>query len=1030
MTTLLGALAAASLLAPAVDRLVGCRRMFVVLALVPAAACGWLAAHVAAVTTGQRAVQETYAWVPDLGLSLAFRLDTLSLVLALLVTGIGALVLVYCASYFEPGEEGMGRFAGVLVAFAGAMLGLVLADNLLLLYVFWELTTVFSYLLIGHLVEQRQSRLAALRALVVTTFGGLAMLVGFVLLGEAAGTYRVSELVADPPTGGVVTAGLVLALVGALSKSAIWPFSLWLPSAMAAPTPVSAYLHAAAMVKAGVYLVARLAPGFADAAVWEPLVVGLGGVTMLVGGWRALRQFDLKLLLAWGTVSQLGFMTTLVGTGGPDAALAGLALLCAHALFKSTLFLSIGVIDHSTGTRDLRQLAGVARRLPVITVAALLACASMVGITPLAGFAAKEAAFDALLHGGELVPLALVVLGSALTAGYTIRFCWGAFTPGGVPRGGEVADVHPPTRAFQVVPALLGVASLALGLLTGPWERLLLPYAESFEEGAPSLHLALWHGLTPGFGLSVLTLVVGALLFLGRHRVRRLQEVFPRLVDTERGYGRLVRLTERLAVEVTGATQRGSLPTYLGVIFLVVVLGPGLTAVLSGAWGDDGGTDGGTDGGMDVRAWDTPAQAVVVAVVALAAVATVRSRRRLKGVVLAGLTGYGVAVLFAIHGGPDLALTQVLVETVSLVVFVLVLRRLPPTFSARPLRRIRYGRALVAVGVGAAVGAAALVASAARTAVPISTAFPEAAYEIGGGRNVVNVILVDLRAWDTVGEISVLLVAATGVASMIFLSRQPRGGAGPRPDAQDADGDGDRPGGADDAGDRPGGDSGLPPYLRTAVSRGTWLRSLPEVPAERRSLILETVTRLTFHTVVLFSLYLLFAGHNNVGGGFAGGLVAGLALMVRYLAGGRRELDMAAPLPAGLLLGAGLFLSAGVGLVGQLAGYTPLQSTVLEWHVPVLGTVHLVTALFFDIGVYLVVVGLMLDVLRSLGGGIDRHLEAAAEQEAEKGAGDDAGAGAPLSLSGGIPRSGPAAGPEEPGGPAASGGRGQQEVAR
>ncbi|MEJ5913593.1 Na+/H+ antiporter subunit A [Pseudokineococcus sp. 1T1Z-3] len=1025
MTLLLGAHLLAALLAPTLVRLLG-RRAFPLLALVPAASLGWLALQAGVVVGpgGGGELLTSLPWVPVLDLELAFRLDGLSLVLALLVTGVGALVLLYCAAYFPDDEPGLGRFAGVLVAFAGAMLGLVLADDVLVLYVMWELTTVFSYLLVGHLTEQRSSRLAAMRALVVTTFGGLAMLVGLVVLAEAAGTYRLSGLVEAFATtgssGAAVTTGLVLVLVGALSKSAIWPFSLWLPSAMAAPTPVSAFLHAAAMVKAGVYLVARLAPGFADSPAWAPLVLGLGGVTMLVGGWRALRQHDLKLLLAHGTVSQLGFMTVVVGLGGPDGALAGLALVCAHALFKSTLFLSVGAIDHATGTRDLRQLSGLPRSMPVVTAAALLAALSMAGVTPMAGFAAKESAFDAMLEGGQVAPLVAVVAGSCLTAGYTIRFCWGAFAGKGL----EATPVHTPGVLLSAVPAALGLGGLVVGLaLTGPWQALLEPYARSLG-AEPEVYLRPWYGLTPAFGLSVLTLVVGAVLFALREPVVRLQRAAPTLVSSERGYGRLVRGVERLAVETTGATQRGSLPAYLATILVAFVVGPGLLAVLAAPWD------------VRVRWWDSPGQAAIAVVLALAAVETARSRRRLRAAVLLGVTGYGTALLFALHGAPDLALTQVLVETVSLVVFVLVLRRLPPYFSDRPLRRSRYLRIALGVGVAGTMSAAALVAAAARTATPVSAPYPGLAYEEGGGSNVVNVILVDIRAWDTVGELSVMLVAATGVASLVFLGRR-FGHLDPHEEEVDPDDPEDAVGAAlqDARAERrtlsassfaagqeeaaaASGDAAAasrsttagPTTAGSAAARATASgRPVVDVPAERRSVIFETVTRLTFSTVVLFSLYLVFAGHNQPGGGFAGGLVAGLALMVRYLSGGRRELDRAAPVPAGVLLGSGLFLSAGVGLAAALLGYTPLQSAVLDIPIPVIGTMHLVTALFFDLGVYLLVIGLTLDILRSLGGGIDAQIEREAAQ--------DPRVDPELSLSGARPQaatSPPAASPPEP----------------
>lgn len=364
--------------APLVRRLGS--RAFVVLALPPAAATVWAATEWNTAASGG-SVTWSWRWMPAYDVFVELRLDALAELMVLLAAGIGALVLLYCASYFSDDAPGLAGFAGNLLAFAGAMLGLVLADDLITLYLFWELTTVFSYLLIGYSSEQKHSRRSALQALTVTTLGGLAMLVGFLILGQAAGTYRISAIVADPPaTSLAISVAVVLILCGALSKSAIWPFSLWLPNAMAAPTPVSAYLHAAAMVKAGVYLVARLAPGFADVPVWRPVVLVLGGATMLLGGWRALRLNDLKLVLAYGTVSQLGFLTLLAGIGNRDAALAAAVMILSHALFKAPLFLVTGIVDHAAGTRDLRRLSGVGRALPYVCVVAVLAAASMAAL--------------------------------------------------------------------------------------------------------------------------------------------------------------------------------------------------------------------------------------------------------------------------------------------------------------------------------------------------------------------------------------------------------------------------------------------------------------------------------------------------------------------------------------------------------------------------------------------------------------------------------------------------------------------------
>lgn len=918
------------------------RRAFPVLALVPLAAFVWTASRTGAVADGRTPTEEV-GWVPTLHLQLSFTMSTLQWLLALVVSGIGALVLFYCTWYFSDDEPGLGSFASNFLAFAGSMLGLVLSDNLLLVYVFWELTTIFSYLLIGFDPRRRASRHAALQALLVTTFGGLAMLVGILLLGTAAGSYRITGLLAHPPTGTAVTVAVVLLLVGAVSKSAIFPFHFWLPSAMAAPTPVSAYLHAAAMVKAGIYLVALLAPAFADVPGWRPSLLVLGVATMLLGAWRALRQFDLKLLLAYGTVSQLGFLLTLLAIGTRDAALAGVALLLAHALFKATLFLVVGIVDHATGTRDLRRLSGLGRSTPALCTIAVLAGASMAGIPPVAGFVAKEGVYGALVHvanrglgtglagwAGWTV-LAGLTIGSALTMAYTLRFLWGAFArKPGVPD----SHVHRVPLGFAAAPGVLAVLSVLLGFL-GPEEtRLLRPYATTFR-GATLEQLALWHGPNLALLLSVLAILTGLTVHRCRGAFAGVQAALGAGWSAESGYLATVRRVDRAAVEVTGFLQRGSAPAYLSVILVVVVLLPGAALVQHG-WPAG-----------HVVAWDFPAQAMMGGVIALAAVLTVRARRRLKAVVLVGVTGYGTGTLFLLHGAPDLALTQTLVETVSLVVFVLALRRLPEYFTDRPFTRWRYWQIAIGALTAVAVAGIMLATTGARTATPVSAGFSGPVRSFGGGANIVNVTLVDVRAWDTMGEIAVLVAAATGVASLIFIRRSRVVIRRVR--------------------DLPPAEPG---------PRAVWLRGGRTLPPERRSVIFEVVTRLVFQTIVVFSIYLLFAGHNHPGGGFAAGLVTGLALMVRYLAGGRYELDEAAPVDAGMLLGTGLFVATGSGLLPLAFGGAVLQSAILDVQVPLVGQLHLVTSVFFDIGVYLVVVGLMLDLLRSLGAGIDRQIVA------------------------------------------------------
>lgn len=931
----------AATLAPALARKLG-RSVFLLLALVPAVSFAWLLPRVLKVLR-DGAIYESVHWVTVLGLDFEYAITPLSGVLSLLVTGIGALVLAYCTWYFRAGDREIWRFSGVFTAFAGSMLGLVLADNIYLLYIFWEMTTVLSYLLIGHNPERRANRLAAMNALLVTTFGGLAMLVGLVIFHATTGLTSLSTIMATPPEPSTfVTSAVLLVVVGAISKSALIPFHFWLPGAMAAPTPVSAYLHAAAMVKAGVYLIALLAPVFAGTPGWRPILVGLGLLTMVIGGLRALRQYDVKLLLAYGTVSQLGFLIAIVGVGTRSAAFAGLAMLCAHALFKSALFLIVGIVDRSTGTRDLQLLSGLRAQRPVLFIAAALATASMAGVPPLFGFTAKEAVFAAFLDlpadlGWNFfgpVAVAGIVLGSTLTVAYSARFIWGVF---GNKRGVAPIEMQDFSIWFKSVPIVLAFASLAAGLV-GSWlTPAFTAYAAAFRASTTEPVLTLWHGFNVPLLLSAVCLVLGVALFVWRRPVAWLQHAITDTLpmpDAERGFYFVMRALDRLAVEVTARTQRGSLPVYLGIIVLTVAFVPGTALVF--AWRKP-----------EWHLADNPLQIGIGIVIVVAAILTVRSRRRIRAVLIAGVTGYGTALLFAIHGAPDLALTQALIETFLLVTFVLVLRRLPPFFSDRPFNISRWVRITIGTVTGFVVAGFAIVAANSRTAAPVSDRWPGPAETYGGGLNIVNVALVDIRAWDTLGELSVLVVAATGVASLIFLitDRSARRG-------------------------RPHG-----PFLPN--DHGWLAATLRE---DRRSIVFEIVTRLIFHAVVVFSVYLMLSGHNVPGGGFAGGLLAGLALMIRYLAGGRKELDNAAPVDAGLVLGVGLAVAALAGLAPTMLGGGVLQSATFDIPVPLLGELHLVTSVFFDIGVYLVVVGLALDVLRSIGGGIDEQIDDEAKE--------------------------------------------------
>ncbi|MDN5754897.1 MAG: Na+/H+ antiporter subunit A [Micrococcaceae bacterium] len=972
MAVVLIALFAVSAVAPLLFRRFG-RASFYLLGAVPAAAFVWLLVNFDSFISADQsaAAGEPNAppglllhWIPVLQLDLAFRMDALAAVLSLLILGVGALVLFYCARYFKNEDANIGPFGAQLLAFAGAMFGLVIADDLILLFIFWEITTILSYLLVGFARTRIFARRSALQALLVTTFGGLAMLLGLVMIGQTAGTYRLSEIMAMAPElasrGTLIDIAIALVLLGAVSKSALVPFHFWLPGAMAAPTPVSAYLHAAAMVKAGVYLVARLAPGFSGTTYWDGMIIGLGLATMLVGGWRALRQTDIKLVLAYGTVSQLGFIMLVVGQGTADAALAGLALMLAHGFFKAALFLVVGIIDHQAGTRDVRLLSGLWRTAPKLFVVAVISAASMAGIPPLYGFVAKESVLEVLLAGAHdiagIIVFLGVLLGSVFTVAYSARFIWGGFaSKPGMPATAFKAVPW----SFLAAPAVLTAATVVFGFLPTPLGKAAAGFASLFPASEHPVQLALWHGPTPVLGFSVLVIAAGLLVHRWRAGFGALQSRVPALLEAEQVYKWSLNAVDEVSVWTTGRTQRGSLPFYLGVILLVALVVPAVAGLTNQ-----------TPLPENIVWFDTPAQLIAGLCMIVGALAAIRANRRFLAVLMVSVTGYGMAFIFALQGAPDLALTQLLVETIVLVAMVLALRVLPPPLWTLNPTGHRMARALLGIGFGVAMIGIAAAAMASRTADPVSLSFPELAYFGGAGKNIVNVTLVDIRVWDTFGEITVLAVAATGVASLIFV----RGRGDIRHRVVEAE-----PGSVGRARPQPGGTRAAA-ALATArhfaqSAKDAWLVAGKTLAPERRSIIFEVVARLVFHTIIIFSIYLLLAGHNSPGGGFAGGLLAGLALTIRYLAGGRFELAEATPISPGTLLGLGLATSALSGVVPLLLGGQLFQTAVLEFALPVFGEQKFVTSTFFDIGVYLVVVGLVVDVLRSLGSEIDEKTE-------------------------------------------------------
>jgi multicomponent Na+:H+ antiporter subunit A len=751
------------------------RRAWLLGVAAPAAVIVWLVASSGQVSSGD-GVSARVEWVSALGLALDLRVDAFAALMIVLVSGIGVLVYVYARHYF--GSSGKaGRVAGLLTLFAGSMLGVVVADNLLALYVFWELTSVTSYLLIGVDDADPEARSAAQHALLVTGLGGLVMLGGFVVLGQQAGTFQISELLAVPPSGTTTAVALVLILVGAFTKSAHYPFHSWLPRAMVAPTPISAYLHSAAMVKAGAYLVARLAPAFAGVGIWRPLVVTVGLSTMLAGGLRALRPFDLKQLLAFGTISQLGFLMVLFGIGHPAATAAGCALILAHGLFKAALFMVVGIVDHEAHTRDIRQLPTLGQGWRPTKVVALVSAASMAAIPPLAGFIAKEQAYGALVDGtaGDRLVLAGIVAGSVLTVAYSLRFAYALVRPDLIAGsdGERPAAGHAPGRGFVLPGAVLATGSIVLGVVPALWSGLVDHAANALDPRAHA-HLELWHGFTTPLVLSLVTLAVGGLVFWRRRQVAAVQARLTFPVSGERVYEVIVRGVVELAGRVTSVVQSGSLPIYAAVILSTAVIAP-MAAMLSGRW---------WPGRPDVVG--SPVHIPIAAILLGGCVAATMARRRFAAAILLGVVGYGIALLFVVQGAPDLALTQFAIETLSVVVFLLVFRVLPDRFERRAPAVGRIARLAVSAGVGVFVVLMAIAAAGSRTAPSVSTEMSEQALPEGHGRNVVNVILVDIRGTDTLGEITVLAAAGIGIVALARIGRGPR--TSRRPVEQPAEG--------------------------------------------------------------------------------------------------------------------------------------------------------------------------------------------------------------------------------------------------
>ena len=900
-------------------------------AIPPLLALALLFASGASVIGEQQLVTATLPWLPQAGLSLSFRLDGLAWLFALLILGIGVLVILYGHYYLDKADRG-GRFFALLLLFMAAMLGMVTANNLLLLVVFWELTSISSFLLIGYWSHQSAARKGARMALTLTGAGGLALLAGVILIGERLGSYDLgvvlesgAALRSDP----LYPLMLVLVLLGIFTKSAQFPFHFWLPHAMAAPTPVSAYLHSATMVKAGVFLLARLYPALAGSDLWFVLVSSAGLLTLLVGAWTALFRHDLKGLLAYSTISHLGLITLLFGLNTPLAAVAGVFHIINHATFKASLFMAAGIIDHETGTRDIRQLGGLRRYLPHTALLATVAAMAMAGVPLLNGFLSKEMFFaeaaQTPLYGSFnwLVPL-LATLGGMLSVAYSLRFVHDVFF-GAPPATVTANPPHEAPRFMRVPVELLVLLCLLVGIVPGWLIGGLLAAAASATLGGtlPAYSLAIWHGVNLPFLMSLVALFGGALLYHFRAPLFAMQRRWPRPHAASLFEAAMQWLVARAAA-LLRRIDSGALQRYMVLLLLPVAILMLLAVTSRSSW----------FGPQSLTPIDGLSLLLTLLTVAITLAATWLRRKRLIALIMVSVVGLVVSLAFLRLSAPDLALTQLSVEVVTMLLLMLAMYFLPGKGVIESSRWEISRDVFLSLSIGVGIGLLALLAM--TTPIPsISTWLLDNSVSGGGGHNVVNVILVDFRGFDTLGEISVLAIAAAGIYALLknLTLRLP-----------DADTEGRR-----------------------------WA-------TDRYPMMLSVIARSFLPIALLAALFILVRGHNMPGGGFIAGLITAIALVLQYVAHGARWIHQRIPENYHPLLSAGVLLATLTGLASLLFGYPFLTSAFGHFSLPLIGEIELASAMLFDVGVYLTVVGATLLILAKLG-----KLSAAGASAAQEG---------------------------------------------
>lgn len=859
-------------------------------------------------------------WLPSLGLNVNFFLDGLGLLFAGLILGIGLLIILYARFYLSR-QDPMGQFYTYLLLFQGAMVGIVLSDNILLLLIFWELTSLSSFLLIGYWKHLPEGRQGARMALTVTGMGGLAMIAGMLILGNIVGSYDLSVILENKDaiqSSSLYLPALLLILIGCFAKSAQFPFHFWLPHAMAAPTPVSAYLHSATMVKAGLFLMARMWPVLAGTPEWFYIVATTGLVTMVLGAVIALFKDDLKALLAFSTVSHLGLITMLLGFGTPLAAIAAVFHIINHATFKAALFMTAGIVDHEAHTRDIKRLGGLRHLMPVTFTIAMVAALSMAGIPLLNGFLSKEMMLEEASHtvwaGSPWLVPALATLGALFSVAYSFRYIVHVFL--GPVRQDYPAKPHDPNFGMWAAPGFLVVLVVLIGIVPAVAEPLVRTTAGAVVGGVlPEFHLKIWHGFTPALFMSAVAVAGGAVLLMLHSVMAPRWEAAPR-PEAKQIFDGIARAATLFSRWVTDLLHDGSLSRFAA-IFSVAVIAAGLFAWMGGESGPP------VREPLEIAALPAIAWALLI-LCSLGMV--IFHRNRLLVLILMGVVGLIVSLAFIYFSAPDLALTQISVEVVTIILLLLALNFLPKVSpkESSPGRRLRDG--VVAGAGGLAVAGltyAILLGDFAQES--ISAFHLENSYSGGGGTNVVNVILVDFRGYDTFGEIIVLGIAALVIYA---LSQSVLGGAG-----------------------------------------GRWLASgeLDSPKAgDRHPLMMVIASRVMMPIALMAGVYIFLRGHNEPGGGFIAGLVVAIALVMQYMASGFAWAVARQRVPYHTTIALGVMAACFTGIGAWFAGRPFLTSDFGYVTIPPLDKFELATAMAFDIGVFLCVIGAVMLALDSL----------------------------------------------------------------